>query len=144
MNRYIVLFIALWVLAVPSLSQEQGSIEVLVSGAKPSHGQAVLSLFNSSDNYLNEPIVSAHENIDANGKTVFRLSGLSNGDYAISVFYDEDENGKLNTGFLGIPTEFVGFSNNAKGSFGPPSYDQVKFKFTGSTKISINLGAVDE
>jgi len=131
-------------LPMTTLSQEQGTLDIVVSGAKPNHGQAILSLFSSSDNYLNKPVVSVFEKIDGSGEVVFRLSDVSNGFYAISVFYDEDENGELNTSFFGIPTELVGFSNNAKGSFGPPSYDQVKFKFIDSGLILIKFVAADE
>ena len=60
--------------------------------------------------------------------------------YAVSVVYDEDGNGKLNTGFLGIPSDPVGFSNNAKGTFGPPSFYKASFAFPELEKISIILG----
>jgi uncharacterized protein (DUF2141 family) len=32
--------------------------------------------------------------------------------YAVSIFQDENDNGKLDTNFLGIPKEGWGFSNN--------------------------------
>ena len=61
------------------------------------------------------------------------FSGMPAGEYAASAFHDQDNNGKLNTGFLGIPTEDYCASNNARGSFGPPSFDQAKFSFKGGT-----------
>jgi len=140
----IILSFYLCLLSVASVSQEKGVLEVLVSGAKPNHGQVILSIFNSEDNYLNTPVVGMIEKVNASGKVTFHLPGLSTGDYAISAFYDEDENGELNTGFLGIPTELVGFSNNVKGSFGPPSFNQVKIEFTDNKKISINLNSANE
>ena len=36
----------------------------------------------------------------------------------------------LDTGFLGIPTEDYGFSNDAKGTFGPASFDDSKFEMS--------------
>jgi uncharacterized protein (DUF2141 family) len=33
----------------------------------------------------------------------------------------------LNTNLFGIPTEGFAFSNNAMGSFGPPSYESCTF-----------------
>ena len=63
------------------------------------------------------------------------------GTYAVSTFHDENSNGKLDTNLLGIPTEGVGASNNAKGHFGPPKFDDAKFRFEGGRldlKIAID------
>jgi len=45
--------------------------------------------------------------------------GVAPGRYAVSVFHDENSNGKMDTNFIGIPREGVGASNNAKGHLGP-------------------------
>lgn len=34
------------------------------------------------------------------------------GTYAIAIFFDENDNGKMDTNFFGIPKEKYGFSNN--------------------------------
>lgn len=49
------------------------------------------------------------------------------GDHAIKAFHDVNDNGKLDTNWMGIPTEPYGFSNNAMGTFGPPSFQQASF-----------------
>jgi uncharacterized protein (DUF2141 family) len=49
----------------------------------------------------------------------------------VSVFHNEDSNGKLDTNFTGIPREGVGASNNAKGHFDPPKFDAAAFRFSG-------------
>lgn len=43
---------------------------------------------------------------------------------AISAFHDENENGKLDTNFLGIPKEGFGFSRNPRVMFGPPGFKE--------------------
>jgi uncharacterized protein (DUF2141 family) len=40
-------------------------------------------------------------------------------------------NGKLDTNWLGIPIEGYGFSNDAKGLFGAPSYSAARFAYDG-------------
>ena len=40
---------------------------------------------------------------------------------------------------FGIPSEDYGFSNNAKGTFGPPKYDDAKFNLIENKVIKINL-----
>jgi len=49
---------------------------------------------------------------------------------AIATFQDLNENEKLDKNSLGIPTERYGFSNNPKRGFGPPSFQQAKFKLS--------------
>jgi uncharacterized protein (DUF2141 family) len=45
------------------------------------------------------------------------------GTYALAVIHDENANGKLDTSWLGIPTEGYGFSNDVKGSLGAGRVD---------------------
>jgi uncharacterized protein (DUF2141 family) len=57
------------------------------------------------------------------------------------VFHDENDNGVLDKGAFGIPTEGYGFSNNAKGFFGAPSWRAagVTIGPTDDKQISISL-----
>ena len=64
---------------------------------------------------------------------------LPDGIYAIGLYVDSNKNEKLDTNFLGIPTEQFGFSNNAKGRFGPPSFESASFELDAFKEISINL-----
>ncbi|WP_114394697.1 DUF2141 domain-containing protein [Oleisolibacter albus] len=50
------------------------------------------------------------------------LGPLPPGRYAVRVFQDLNANGTLDTNLLGIPTEPFGFSNDAMGEMGPPSF----------------------
>ncbi len=61
------------------------------------------------------------------------------GEYAISAFHDEDNNGKLNTHVLGYPVEDYCASNNARNTFSAPSWKDAKFKYKGG---SLQLRAV--
>jgi len=93
---------------------------------------------------LKEPVFKQVLPINDAGEVRFIFNELKTGKYAVSVDYDEDGNGKLNTGFLGIPSELVGFSNNAKGTFDPPSFHKAFFTFPKSETISINLDQAKE
>ena len=62
---------------------------------------------------------------------VFKRTGL--GDYAVSVFHDEDGDGKLGTTFFGVPEEGWGVSNNVQPrrlGF-PPRFRDATFKYEG-------------
>jgi len=62
------------------------------------------------------------------------------GTYALAVIHDENSSGKLETNWLGIPTEGYGFSNDAKAVFGTPSFDAASFPYDGQTlDLTISL-----
>lgn len=74
----------------------------------------------------------------AAGSTEINLT-LENGLYAILVYVDINQNGELDKNLFGIPKEPYGFSNNARGSFGPPSFMAVSIQITEDTRLPINL-----
>lgn len=65
---------------------------------------------------------------------------LPKGKYAISAFHDQDGDGKLRTGAFGVPKDPYGFSNNAKGFFGPPAFEKAAFEIrTNEKALEIKL-----
>ena len=56
------------------------------------------------------------------------IDDLEEGTYAFVILHDENKNGKTDTNRIGMPKEGIAVSNNAKGSFGPPAYEDAKFK----------------
>ncbi len=64
---------------------------------------------------------------------------LPNGTYAIGIFVDTNYNNEMDRNFFGVPKEQYGFSNDAKGSFGPPSFKDASFTVSGDMKLEINL-----
>jgi uncharacterized protein (DUF2141 family) len=61
------------------------------------------------------------------GSATCVFPNVSQGSYAVAVYHDENGNGRLDRGFMGIPKEGVGVSNDAQRSWGVPNYDQAKF-----------------
>ena len=117
-------------------------IHAEIGGLRNDKGQVVCAIYSSADGFpKKEEKALAHvtSSISA-GHAVCEFPGLTAGTYAISVFHDENSNGKLDTNFMGIPREGVGASNNAKGHFGPPKFGAAAFHFAGSRlelKISV-------
>jgi len=52
---------------------------------------------------------------------------LPPGEYALSVFQDVNDDGKLERNFIGLPKEPAGLSNNLRPKFGPPRFKDAKF-----------------
>lgn len=120
--------------AVPQAQSPVANIiHVEVVGLHNDQGQVVCALFSSRDGFpkQSEKALARVSSAIADKKAVCEFSGISPGTYAVSVFHDENANGKLDTKFMGIPREGVGASNGAKGHFGPPKFDMAAFPFSG-------------
>lgn len=72
------------------------------------------------------------------GTVTYRYE-VAPGTYAIGIFHDANLNNRLDNYFFGVPREQYGFSNNARGFMGPPSFDDAAFTLEGKTEISITL-----
>lgn len=68
------------------------------------------------------------------GRVVVEFADLAPGRYAITAIHDENSNGKLDTNLMGIPKERYGFSNGARGKFGPPPFSAAEFSYEGGAK----------
>ncbi len=100
------------------------TVEINGSGDK---GNVLVALYRAEDKWLSKPFAGSKALANKDGvKLVFK--GLAAGEYALSLFVDENNNGKMDSNALGIPTELFAFSNDAFGNFGPPKFDQAKFK----------------
>ena len=134
--------LAFLLLNIQSVYSEKNilSLQVTVVGTQPEIGQVILSLFNSKESYLKQPYRSKVLSVGKESEVSWTFKDLESGTYALSAIYDEDKNGKLNTGFLRIPKELIGMSNNAKGTFGPPSFEKASFSLVESRTLIIRLG----
>ncbi|MEM9366067.1 MAG: DUF2141 domain-containing protein [Planctomycetota bacterium] len=60
--------------------------------------------------------------------------------FAVAAYHDRNEDAELNRNVLGIPTERYGFSNDARGRLGPPSFDQAAMRLPeAGQKIPISI-----
>lgn len=116
----------------------QGKVEVTVKNIQELKGTIRMAVYSGEDNFMQKKLTS--KNVNVTGKEVIVVfENVKPGEYAISTYHDVDNNNELNTGFMGIPKEPYGFSNDARGTFGPPTYEKAKFNVTGDTKTSIKV-----
>lgn len=65
---------------------------------------------------------------------------IAPGTYALAVIHDENMNGKLDTNWIGIPTEGYGFSNDVTAALGAPSFAAARFPYDGrNLNLTISL-----
>lgn len=101
-------------------------LSIEVDGARGDGGSVKIALFDRADRFLKRPLHSATAPVREGGAT-FALKDLAAGDYAIAVYHDANDNGKLDQNMMGIPVEAAGFSNDAQGNMGPPAFEAARF-----------------
>lgn len=116
----------------------QGKVEVTVKNIQELKGTIRMAVYSGEDNFMKKSLASKEVNVTGKEVTVV-FDNVKPGEYAISTYHDVDNNKELNTGFMGIPKEPYGFSNDARGTFGPPTYEKAKFKVSGDAKTSIKV-----
>ncbi len=128
------LFIALIAWAVSPLQafaadppNNPTQLKVQIKGIRSDQGKVVLALFESKKTFTKKAIQSASLSIK-DRSTSWTSEPLSPGNYAIALYHDANENGKMDKNFFGIPKEDYGFSRDAKPSFGPPRWEDALFK----------------
>jgi uncharacterized protein (DUF2141 family) len=121
---------ALFIAASLCISLASGAdLTVRIDDVKNTNGAIVVALFNSANSFLKEALrAKAVPAVVKESKVLF--TDLPEGDYAFVVYHDANANSKLDKNLLGIPTEDYGFSNNAMGKMGPPSFASAKFALT--------------
>ncbi len=123
---------------VAGIVNAQNKLTIVVDGIEKTKGQILVAVYDK-DNFLKKPAYFGYAEVENETVNVI-IENMKPGEYAISLFQDENENKKLDMGSFG-PTEKYGFSNNAKGMMGPPKYDDCKFSVEEGeeTEISITL-----
>lgn len=115
----------------------QTSITLTVTDLESNDGTLMIALYDSEANFLGKRYKGAMESITDNSVTV-TFTDIPAGDYAISTFHDENDNQKFDMTMGIFPSEDYVTSNYAKGFFGPPSWEDAKFKVA-DTPLTINL-----
>lgn len=105
-------------------SAEPLAVTVIVKGLASNTGGIVVSAYNDPDKWFSED-VAARERLELTENTGEEVSiqlSLEPGEYALTAYHDENDNKKLDSNFIGIPSEPTGLSNNHRPRFGPPKY----------------------
>jgi len=142
--------LALLLMGLPAWA---GDLKVSIEGVRSSAGTLMIGLYDSPEHFNTaidkaEEVGTLNDEARLGGVALRAIAGtqsvvftnLNPGSYAVIVFHDENDNGKLDKNFLGVPIEGYGFSNNAQGSLGPPDFKEVAVTLDEAGKeISISL-----
>ncbi|MFC7357553.1 DUF2141 domain-containing protein [Jejudonia soesokkakensis] len=122
------------------LMSAQNTVEVHISNLSSNDGNVKVGLYNSAATFLEKQYKGAVILIE-NKKASVTFSEIPDGVYAVSFYHDEDEDNEFDMIMGMIPKEDYGCSNNAKGMFGPPKFEDAKFELTNGMikKVDISL-----
>lgn len=125
-------------LLAPTLGMAQ-NLDVTVTGYPTDTGTTWVSLYDSQAafNGKGQPVAASRVK-PHDGQSHLSFHGLPEGQYAIKLFHDANDNGKLDTNLIGIPTEPYGFSGKP-GGHGPAQFEDAAFAVEGDTQITIKL-----
>jgi len=114
----------------PDATAVAGTLRVVPVGLESSKGNLIVQLAASASDFEADAEGFRYLIVKIENKQADVLfEAVPHGEYAIKIFHDENANEKLDTNFIGVPKERFGFSNDAMGRFGPPSFEQARFLF---------------
>jgi uncharacterized protein (DUF2141 family) len=114
------------------------NLRVVATGVKSDQGKIYIWVYDKQDDWLSDRYRTQKSVTVAGNRTDDAVTMellLPAGEYALSVFQDVNDDGKLARNFIGIPKEPAGLSNNLRPRFGPPKYKDAKFAVTVGTLV---------
>jgi len=116
-----------------------GELAVTITDIRAAEGSLRVAVVNTDAGWNNQEKPVAFKTVAAaQGEMTLTFAGLPDGKYAVQVMHDQNDNDKLDTNFVGIPSEGYGFSNNPN-VMRRAHFDEAQFDLAGNTAISIRL-----
>ena len=131
------LFIPL-VLNAPAVAAD---LVVQVRGLAPPLGQVGCSLFRRGEGFPMDNRRAQVQWLPAQPETATcRFTGLEPGRYALAVAHDRNGNRRVDSNFLGLPTEPWGVSNNVRPALRAPTYEEAAFTLdSAATELNLQI-----
>ncbi len=115
-------------------------LTVEIQNVTSNAGPVMVAVYDKAEDFPAPQKGLTGQAVEAHGDSaVATFHGLAAGRYAVAVYQDLNRNGKLDKNFLGLPTEPFGFSKDARGSLGPPSFDAAAVDIPATAKVVVNL-----
>jgi uncharacterized protein (DUF2141 family) len=114
---------------------QAAEVVVRVSGLSEPLGQVGCSLFAGAGGFPMDNASARNLWLPAEAKGVTcRFNDVPEGHYSVSVGHDLNGNKRVDTNFIGLPTEQWGVSNNARPTLRAPRFDEAAFKVAADAK----------
>ncbi|MEM7411835.1 MAG: DUF2141 domain-containing protein [Myxococcota bacterium] len=130
-------FASTLIAALLPLGASAGDLRVTITGAEANAGSVRAALFASVEAFDGDAPLAGSFRV-AGERVEFVFPNIAPGRYGVSSFHDANANEELDRNLVGVPTERFGFSRNARGSFGPPAFDDMAIE-VGAEGASITI-----
>jgi len=109
-------------------------LQVEFTNLRAAKGSLYVAVYDRADAFMQTDRVRYQKILPVTQKGTLKISlgNLPAGKYALSCFHDLNGNGKLDTNWMGIPSEPYGFSNNARPQFRAPKWAEAAFDLSGA------------
>lgn len=112
-----------------------------IDGLDSARGRVAVALYDSAASFRERSgAVASGWVAPDDGRATWTVAPVTPGVYAIAAYHDLNENGRLDRSALGVPVEPYGFSNDARGRFGPPDFEKAAIRIEpGERTVAITL-----
>nr|WP_262913879.1 DUF2141 domain-containing protein [Aequorivita vitellina] len=119
---------------------ETHTLTINITDIENVEGTLEVAIFNTNERFLEEgqALKTISVKVKAKSQTVV-FTDLPKGNYAVSMYHDENSDGKCNRNFMGIPKEPYGFSNNFRPKFSAPTFQDCQFYLAENHTMKISL-----
>jgi uncharacterized protein (DUF2141 family) len=143
MNKFNVFLLAAVSSSIPFAAQAQptAKLTVVVDGLRSMSGQVCLRVYANEQGFPGSArgVVQSGCTKVTGKSAIKEFYGLKPGTYAVALYADKNSDSKLNTNFLGIPSEGFGISNNPKAKTRAPKFKEASFDFSQNKTIKIAM-----
>jgi uncharacterized protein (DUF2141 family) len=113
------------------------TLSITLENVEEKEGFYYVAVFASQEAFEKQEMVAKKRVPVAEIQKPIIFPNLKKGTYCVSVFYDTNDNKKLDSKENGIPIEPYGFSNNP--GLGAPTFEKMCFKLEKDVILSIRL-----
>ena len=137
------LVVATLISRIPAHPSTNATLTVRVIGARNAKGKIRVALFRSAEGFPGDASKAFRlENAPIDPQTLSSqmvLADLPAGQYALSVFHDENLNEMLDKNLMGIPKEGYGASNNPGRKMRAPTFEEARLSHQTDQSLEIKL-----
>ncbi len=113
-------------------------LNLVIKGVDDIKGSMYIAVFDNAESFPDFGKQLVQKVLPVDAKTLnYTFKDLPHNDYAVAIFHDKNNNGKLDKNAFGIPLEPYGFSQNARARFSAPPFNDAKIELKGNQAIEI-------
>ncbi|MFA7273603.1 MAG: DUF2141 domain-containing protein [Crocinitomicaceae bacterium] len=133
-------FVSLLVICLLKTDVPATHLYIKVTGIQSNQGKIIVGIFKDNDSFPTIGKQYKSYKLDIQDKKAsLHVTNLEKGRYAVGLCHDLNSNEKMDNNSFGFPMEPYGFSNNVRGHFSRPTFDEASFYFDGSATLVIRV-----